>query len=75
MLENIKKLKGVIENALIFLGLALFTLGFWTLFFAVPYVIAEFYNGWPWAVDAGVLLAIGLSLTYLGHKSSKIKIE
>ncbi|MFW9875763.1 MAG: hypothetical protein ACFFG0_21885 [Candidatus Thorarchaeota archaeon] len=75
MLENIKKLKGSIENALIFLGLTLLTLGFFTLFFAVYIVIGDLFKGWPWVVNGGVLLAIGLTLIYLGNRSTKIKIE
>jgi hypothetical protein len=70
-----KKLKGPIENVLLFMGLVLITLGFFTLYFAIPMLIGSHYNGWPWMVSGCILLAIGSNLVYLETKLSKIKIE
>ena len=75
MSEYFKNLKGPIENVLLFLGLVLFALGFFTLYFAIPMLIWSHYNGWPWTIIASILLSIGISLTYLEVKLSKIKIE
>ena len=75
MPEYIKKLKGPIENVLIFVGLVLFALGFFTLYFAIPMFIYNPYNGWPWIINSCILLSIGISLTYLEVKLSTIKIE
>ncbi|UCD02406.1 MAG: hypothetical protein JSV23_05185 [Promethearchaeota archaeon] len=75
MSKYINMLKGPIENVLLFVGLVLFTLGFFTLYFAIPMLIANHYYGWPWIVSACILLAIGSSLAYFEVKLSKIKIE
>ncbi|MFX0060519.1 MAG: hypothetical protein ACFE8J_19660 [Candidatus Heimdallarchaeota archaeon] len=75
MPEYFKNLKSPIENVLLFIGLVLFTLGFFTLYFAIPMLIYSHYNGWPWTVYGCILLSIGTSLTYLEVKLSKIKIE
>ena len=75
MSEYFKNLKGPIENVLLFLGLVLFALGFFTLYFAIPMLIWGPDNGWPWMVNACILLSIGASLTYLEVKFSKIKVE
>jgi len=75
MSNYFKSLKPSIENVLLFLGLVLFTLGFFTLYFAIPLLIGNPYIGWPWTVYASILLSIGSSLTYLEVKLSKIKIE
>ena len=61
MPEYFKTLKGPIENILLFLGLVLFTLGFITLYFAIPMVIGSVYNGWSWIINASILLSIGIS--------------
>ncbi|MFX1310664.1 MAG: hypothetical protein ACFE8C_13260 [Promethearchaeota archaeon] len=74
MSELFKNLKSPIENVLLFVGLVLFTLGFFTLYFSIPMLIGSHYNGWPWTVSACILLAIGSSLTYLEIKLSKIKL-
>lgn len=70
-----KNLKGPIENVLVFLGMVFIALGFFTFLFAITIFIYNLYNGWPWIVNASILLSIGLSLTYLEAKLSKIKIE
>jgi len=75
MPEYFKNLKRSIENVLLFLGLVLFTLGFFTLYFAIGMLIESVYNGWSWMINACILLSIGVSLIYLGVKLSKIKIE
>ncbi|MBY8984566.1 MAG: hypothetical protein KGD65_05855 [Candidatus Lokiarchaeota archaeon] len=75
MPEYIKDLKDSIENVLEFVGLVLFVLGFFTLYFAIPTFIYNPYNGWSWIINACVLLSIGISLVYLAIKLSKIKIE
>jgi len=74
MSEYFKNLKGPIENAFLFLGLVLITLGFFTLYFSISMLISSFYNGWPWTVNACILLAIGSSLVYMEVKLSKIKL-
>ncbi len=75
MSDYFKSLKRPIENVLLFVGLVLFTLGFFTLYFAIPMLIGNPYIGWPWTTYACILLSIGSSLTYLEVKLSKIKIE
>ncbi len=75
MSEYIRNSKGPIENVLLLVGLVLFTLGFFTLYFAILLLIGNPYNGWPWMVSGSILLVIGSSLTYLEVKLSKIKIE
>jgi hypothetical protein len=75
MPKYFKTLKHPIENVLLFLGLVFFTLGFFTLYFAIPMLIASPYNGWPWIIYATILLSVGISLTYLEVKLSKIKID
>ena len=75
MAEYFKNLKGPIENILLFVGLVLFSLGFFTLYFAIPMLIGTYYLGWPWTVSTCILLSIGASLIYLEVKLTKIKIE
>ena len=75
MSKYIQNLKGPIENALLFLGLVLFSLGFFTLYSAIPQVIGNSYFGWSSIISAVLLLSIGFTLAYIGYKSSKIKME
>lgn len=74
MSELFKNLKRPIENAFLLLGMVLISLGFFTLYFSIPILISNLYNGWPWTVNACVLLAVGLSLTYIEVKLSKIEL-
>ncbi len=75
MSDYFKSIKSPVENVLLFVGLVLFTLGFFTLYFAIPMLISNPYIGWPWISYASILLSIGSSLTYLEVKLSKIKLE
>lgn len=74
MSEIFKNLKVPIENVFLLLGLVLISLGFFTLYFSIPLLISSLYNGWPWITGACILLAIGLSLTYIEIKLSKIEL-